>query len=89
MAAAKNHSHPATYRLCFLFLSMATLSSVVADIDSTLCSIPSPAPGHVSAGKDTLPLIHSFQLNSGYFGGEGIHFAKDDEHPVRLALFGL
>jgi len=88
MAAAKNHSHPATYRLCFL-LSMATLSSAVSATDSPLCSIPSPAPGHVSAGKDTLPLIHSFQLNSGYFGGEGIHFAKDDEHPVRLALFGL
>jgi hypothetical protein len=59
---------------------MATLSSVVASTDSPLCSIPSPAPGHVSAGKDTLPLIHSFQLSSGYFfGGEDIHFTKDDE----------
>ncbi|KAG0538899.1 hypothetical protein BDA96_03G276500 [Sorghum bicolor] len=60
---------------------MATLSSsVVSATDAPLCSIPSPAPGHVSAGKDTLPLIHSFQLSSGYFfGGEDIHFAKDDK----------
>lgn len=80
MAAAKNHSEPAIYRRCLLLLlSMNSLSLVVFAADSPLCSIPSPVPMHVSAGKETLPLIHSFRLSAGYFfGGEDIHFAKDE-----------
>ncbi|WVZ69292.1 hypothetical protein U9M48_018102 [Paspalum notatum var. saurae] len=80
MAAAKNRSHLASYRNRFLLLSMAIVSSsVVSAMDSSLCTIPSHAPEDVPAGKDTLPLISSFQLSAGYFfGGEDIHFAKDE-----------
>ncbi|PUZ55366.1 hypothetical protein GQ55_5G206400 [Panicum hallii var. hallii] len=77
---AKNHNHLATYHLCFLLvLSVAALSSVVSATDSSLCTIPSPAPEHVAAGNDKLPLIYSFRLSAGYFsGGEDIHFARDE-----------
>jgi len=78
---AKNQNHLGTDHLCFvLVLSVAALSSVVVSAtDSSLCAIPSPAPEHVDAGNDTLPLIHSFRLSVGYFsGGEDIHFARDD-----------
>ncbi|OEL18687.1 hypothetical protein BAE44_0020297 [Dichanthelium oligosanthes] len=78
---AKNHSHLAADHLCFLLiLSVAALSSAVsATDDDSLCTIPSPAPKLVAAGKDTLPLIHSFRLSAGYFfGGEDIHFARDE-----------
>ncbi|KAJ1284769.1 hypothetical protein BS78_03G230500 [Paspalum vaginatum] len=83
MAAAKNRSHLASYRNRFLLLlSMAILSSsVVGAMDSSLCTIPSQTPEDVptATGKDTLPLIDSFHLSAGYFfGGEDIHFAKDD-----------
>ncbi|CAO1945519.1 unnamed protein product [Urochloa humidicola] len=77
---AKNHNHLATDHLCFLLaLTIAALSSVASATDSSLCTIPSPAPKLVAAGNDTLQLIHSFRLSAGYFfGGEDIHFARDD-----------
>ncbi|CAL4974751.1 unnamed protein product [Urochloa decumbens] len=80
-AKTKNHNHLATVHLRFLLaLTVAALSSVASATDSSLCTIPSPAPEHVAGGgKDTLPLINSFRLSAGYFfGGEDIHFARDE-----------
>ncbi|CAL4955172.1 unnamed protein product [Urochloa decumbens] len=77
---AKNHCYLATDHLRFLLaLIVAALCSAVSATDSSLCAIPSPAPEHIAGGNDTLPLINSFRLSAGYFfGGEDIHFARDD-----------
>ncbi|CAO1947970.1 unnamed protein product [Urochloa humidicola] len=84
---AKNHNLLGTNHLRFLLaLTIAALPSVASATDSSLCTIRSPAPEHVAAGNDTLPLIHSFRLSAGYFfGGEDIHFAKDDSDDESLS----
>ncbi|TKW16030.1 hypothetical protein SEVIR_5G273100v4 [Setaria viridis] len=74
----------AACRLCvaFLLLSTATLSSAAASSLDAICTIPSPRPKHHDVSKDdAFVLLNLFQLNAGYFfGGEDIHFAKDDSN---------
>nr|CAB3477931.1 unnamed protein product [Digitaria exilis] len=72
-------------RLCVLLLllvvSTTTLSSAASSSDPFLCTMPSPAPQHVPAGEDALPILRSLELNAGYFtGGEDIHFTKDEHN---------
>ncbi|TVU35522.1 hypothetical protein EJB05_17418, partial [Eragrostis curvula] len=78
MARPKN-PNLATYHLCLILLLTVGLTSVVAALNSDLCTIPSPGPKNVATGEDALALLERFQLSAGYFvGGEEIHFAKNE-----------
>ncbi|CAL4974750.1 unnamed protein product [Urochloa decumbens] len=81
----------AVCRLCvvgvlFLLLVSTTItnsSAASTPEPSSLCATPSDAPKRIPAGNkdDALPLLRSLELNSGYFfGGEDIHFAKDESN---------
>ncbi|KAK3165064.1 hypothetical protein QOZ80_1AG0028500 [Eleusine coracana subsp. coracana] len=93
--APRTKHNPGTRYLYFLLF--ATLVSIVSAAESPLCPIPSPAPKHLPAGEDALPLLASFRLSAGYFfGGEDINFARDDGDvasllhiPRTLSLFPI
>ncbi|CAO1947967.1 unnamed protein product [Urochloa humidicola] len=70
--------------LCVLLLlvlsSTSTLSIAATPTSASICTIPSPAPKHLDENNDLIPLS-LFELSAGYFfGGEDIHFAKDDSN---------
>ncbi|CAO2178777.1 unnamed protein product [Urochloa humidicola] len=73
------HSLASLCVVLFLVLSStSTLSMAAAPTSDSICTIPSPAPKHLDENNDLIPLS-LFELNAGYFfGGEDIHFAKDD-----------
>ncbi|OEL18682.1 hypothetical protein BAE44_0020292 [Dichanthelium oligosanthes] len=78
----------AACRLCvvlLLLLLSAALSSAASSpstLDSAICTIPSNPPERLPSDKhNALAALKVFQLNAGYFfGGEDIHFAKDDSN---------
>ncbi|CAO2183271.1 unnamed protein product [Urochloa humidicola] len=74
--------HSSLASLFFLILSSSsTLSILAAPTSDSICTIPSHPPKHLDESNDhnALVLLNSFQLTAGYFfGGEDIHFAKDD-----------
>ncbi|KAK3161563.1 hypothetical protein QOZ80_1BG0078690 [Eleusine coracana subsp. coracana] len=96
MAPRMKHNSGQSTRYLY-FLLLATLVSIVSAAESSLCPIPSPAPKHLPAGDDALPLLASFRLSAGYFfGGEDIQFARDDGEvgsllhiPRTLSLFPI
>ncbi|GJN18087.1 hypothetical protein PR202_gb05208 [Eleusine coracana subsp. coracana] len=96
MAPRMKHNSGQSTRYLY-FLLLATLVSIVSAAESPLCPIPSPAPKHLPAGEDALPLLASFRLSAGYFfGGEDINFARDDGDvasllhiPRTLSLFPI
>ncbi|CAL4962082.1 unnamed protein product [Urochloa decumbens] len=71
--------------LCVVFLvlsSTSTLSIAATPTSDPICTLPSPPPKHLDKSNDhnALILLNHFELNGGYFfGGEDIHFAKDDD----------
>ncbi|CAO2198107.1 unnamed protein product [Urochloa humidicola] len=70
--------------LCVVLLlvlsSTYTLSIAATPTSASICTIPSPAPKHLDENNDLIPLS-LFELSAGYFfGGEDIHFAKDDSN---------
>ncbi|CAL4955170.1 unnamed protein product [Urochloa decumbens] len=78
--------HRSLSSLCVLFLillsSTSTLSFAATPTSDSICILPSPPPKHLDESNHhrALALLNSFQLTAGYFfGGEDIHFAKDDD----------
>ncbi|CAL4974749.1 unnamed protein product [Urochloa decumbens] len=77
--------HSLLASLCVLFLvlsSTSTLSIAATPTSDPICTLPSPPPKHLDKSNDhnALILLNHFELSGGYFfGGEDIHFAKDDD----------
>ncbi|CAO1945523.1 unnamed protein product [Urochloa humidicola] len=75
------HSLASLCVVLFLILSSAsTLFIAATPTSDSICTIPSPAPKHLDENNDAIPL-NLFELSAGYFfGGEDIHFARDDSN---------